>query len=110
MKLLSSFLVAAYANGHVDKTKCHEIDGFDEKYRSFAAKRVDVVVLESTHTALELIPADAQPNGVNPDGIPNCLVQCDDDIKCLFVVHDTSDNSCSMAKVKADQTETIFKR
>ena len=109
MKLLSSFLVAAYANGVVDKTKCHEIDGFDEKYRSFAAMTWEAVVTTGK-TALEYIPADAQPNGVNPDGIPNCLVQCDDDNKCLFVVHDTSDNSCSMAKVKADQTETIFKR
>ena len=106
MKLLLSFLVAAYANGHVDKTKCHEIDGLDEKYRHFAAKTVDVV---TTHTALEFIPADA--NGVNPDGIPNCLVQCDADEKCLFVVYDTAGkNACSITKVKADQTETIYKR
>ena len=106
MKLLSSFLVAGVvANGVVDKKKCHKINGVDNKYRNFAGKTANVV---GTHTALEFVPATTFPNGVNSGGIPNCLAQCDKNKECLFIVHDTKDNSCSMAKVKANKVDTIF--
>ena len=106
MKLLSSFLVAGVvANGVVDKKKCHKINGVDNNYRHFAGKTAKVV---GTETPLDFIPANAFPNGVNSDGTPNCLAQCDKDKECLFIIHETKDNSCSMAKVKADKVNTIF--
>ena len=104
MKLLSSFLIAAYANTVVDETECHAIDNHVEKYRKFAAKSADV---DTTHTALELAEVTA---GDNADGIPNCLADCDNDDQCLFVIHTTDTGACEMAKIKNDESETIFNR
>ena len=105
MKLLSSFLIAAYANeAVVDETECHAIENYVEKYRKFAAKSADV---DGTHTALELVPSTAADD--DTDGLPDCLAECDNDEKCLFVVHHTA-GECDMAQVKADQSETIFNR
>ena len=105
MKLLSSFLIAAYANeAVVDETECHSIDNYVEKYRKFAAKSADVT---TTHTALELAEVTA---GENADGIPNCLADCDGDDQCLFVIHTTDTGACEMAKIKNDESETIFNR
>ena len=105
MKLLSSFLIAAYANNVVDEKQCHAIDNHGEKYRKFAAKSADVA---GTHITLELVPASAGDD--DTDGVPNCLAECDNDEKCLFVVHTTGTGTCDMAQVKADQSETIFNR
>ena len=103
MKLLSSFLIAAYANT-VDERECHAIDNHGN-YRKFAAKSADVA---GTHTALELVSASAGDD--DTDGVPNCLAECDNNEKCLFVVHTTGTNTCDMAQIKADQSETIFNR
>ena len=105
MKLLSSFLIAAYANTVVDEKQCHAIDNHDERYRKFSAKSADVA---GTHITLELVPASAGDD--DTDGVPNCLAECDNDEKCLFVVHTTGDGTCNMAQIKADQSETIFNR
>ena len=105
MKLLSSFLIAAYANTVVDEKQCHAIENHDEKYRKFSAKSADVA---GTHITLELVPASAGDD--DTDGVPNCLAECDNDEKCLFVVHTTGDGTCNMAQIKADQSETIFNR
>ena len=105
MKLLSSFLIAVYANTAVDEKQCHSIDNHGEKYRKFEAKSADVA---GTHTALELVSASAGDD--DTDGVPNCLAECDNDEKCLFVVHTTGTGTCDMAKIKADQSETIFNR
>ena len=104
MKLLSSFLIAAYANTVVDEKECHAIDNHVQKYRKFAAKSADVA---GTHTALELAPVTA---GDNADGVPNCLADCDNDDHCLFVVQTSATGECNMAKIKHDQSETIFNR
>ena len=104
MKLLSSFLIAAYANTVVDEKECHAIDNHGN-YRKFAAKSADVA---GTHTALELVSASAGDD--DTDGVPNCLAECDNDEKCLFVVHTTGTGTCNMAQIKADQSETIFNR
>ena len=115
MKLLSSFLIAAYANtvddvvdaivdAIVDETECHAIDNHVEKYRKFAAKSADVA---GTHTALELVAATA---GDNEDDIPNCLADCDNDDQCLFVIQTSATGECDMAKIKDDQSDTIFNR
>ena len=104
MKLLSSFLIAAYANTVVDEKECHTIDNHVQKYRKFAAKSADVA---GTHTALELAAVTA---GDNADGVPNCLADCDNDDQCLFVVQTSATGECNMAKIKHDQSETIFNR
>ena len=104
MKLLSSFLIAAYANTVVDEKECHAIDNHVQKYRKFAAKSADVA---GTHTALELATVTA---GDNADGVPNCLADCDNDDQCLFVVQTSATGECNMAKIKHDQSETIFNR
>ena len=104
MKLLSSFLIAAYANT-IDEKQCHAIDNHSEKYRKFEAKSAD---LATTHTALEFVAATAGDD--NTDGVPNCLAECDNDEKCLFVVYTIGTGACDIAKVKADQSETIFNR
>ena len=104
MKLLSSFLVATYANTVVDETQCNEIDGLDQKYRKFADKIPDVA---GKHTTLEFVPADSGAD-IDDNGIPVCVTECDADEDCLFAVH-TSDE-CGLGKVKDDQTEAIFNR
>lgn len=113
MKLLSSFLIAAYANTVVDESntdtvvderECHAIDNHVEKYRKFAAKSADVA---GTHTALELTAATA---GDNEDDVPNCLADCDNDDQCLFVIQTSATGECDMAKIKHDESETIFNR
>ena len=113
MKLLSSFLIAAYANTVVDESntdtvvderECHSIDNHVEKYRKFAAKSADVA---GTHTALELTAATA---GDNEDNVPNCLADCDNDDQCLFVIQTSATGECDMAKIKHDESETIFNR
>ena len=105
MKLLSSFLIAAYANEVVDETECHAIDNYVEKYRKFAAKSADV---DGTHTALELVPSTGADD--DTDGLPDCLAECDNDEKCLFVIHHTQVGDCDKAQVKDDESETIFNR
>ena len=110
MKLLSSLLVATYANTVVDEKQCHEIDGLDQKYRKFEDKFADVSGLSlfrtGKHEQLEFEPAGTAD--LDDDGIPVCLSQCDVDEDCLFIVHTT--DACYLGKVRADQTEVIFNR
>ena len=104
MKLLSSFLVATYANTVADETQCHEIDGLDQKYRKFADQMPDVI---GKHTTLEFVPADSGAD-LDDDGVPLCVPECDADEDCLFAVHTTDE--CGLGKVKSDQTHIIFNR
>ena len=68
MKLLSSFLIAAYANTVVDEKECHVIDNHGN-YRKFAGTHVAVTHVAGTNTALELVPATAGDD--DTDGVPD---------------------------------------
>jgi len=102
MKLLSSLLIAAYAQT-VDEKQCHKIGNNLDSYRKFFDKKAD---LDATHNSLERI--NSIETGNDSNGVPNCLAECDQDNKCLFVL-ENNDGSCDLIKLKAGQSEVLYK-